>query len=111
VPPLRGRREDDLGRISFAFENLDAPAHGVTRWSQLEVQQLLRHLYLPDDSPLSVLCVEMMPTLARLRTPLNQAAGGAPDDDREDVRPLSDGLGHFRILRTSPLTAVPPVCS
>ena len=26
------------------------------------------------------------------------------------IKPLSDGLGHYRILRTSPLTAVPFVC-
>ena len=26
------------------------------------------------------------------------------------IKPLSSGLGHYRILRTSPLTAVPFVC-
>ena len=25
-------------------------------------------------------------------------------------RPLTDGLGHFRILRTSPLAAIPDIC-
>ena len=84
---------------------------------------------MPADSPLSVLCVEMMPTLKALR--VAQAAGrasfnnlaasmladqsgfgdpaGAAVQDY-DVRPLSDALGHYRILRTSPLTPVPEVC-
>jgi hypothetical protein len=74
-----------------------------------EVLELLRDLGLPLDSPLSVLCVEMMPTLAALRT--QSTVGGAPVTPFEpDLRPLSDALGHFRILRTSPLTAVPAIC-
>jgi hypothetical protein len=89
----------------------------------------LRNLGLPADSPLSALCVEMMPTLQALRVPqadgrasFNNLAGsivadrsgfgdpaGAAVQDY-GLRPLSDALGHYRILRTSPLTAVPEVC-
>jgi hypothetical protein len=91
------------------FQNRDAVARGATRWTNDEVLELLRDLGLPRDSPLSVLCVEMMPTLAALRT--QSTVGGAPVTPFEpDLRPLSDALGHFRILRTSPLTAVPAIC-
>ena len=129
VPRARGRLTDPVGNVIIGFQNQDAPARGTTRWTQDEISQMLRDLGLPQDSPLSVLCVEMMPTLARLRM---QAAGFAtvagtdvatgvrlersgmagaaiavPD---EGIRPLSDALGHYRILRTSPLTPVPAVC-
>ena len=66
----------------------------------------------------------MMPTMAAFT---GQAPGGLANDVvarafaehsgtdaavavQTPVRPLSEGLGHFRILRTSPLTAVPAVC-
>ena len=119
------------GRVSLPIQNRDAVARGICRWQQGEIFQLLRDLGLPQDSSLSVLCVEMMPTLAALRTPpagKSFVAGGLTDlvagvqgaragvSDVADpaipggVRPLSDGLGHFRILRTSPLTPVPAVC-
>jgi hypothetical protein len=113
----------------LAFENVDSPVHGFAVWTQAEIIDALRSLGLPRDAPLSVVCVEMMPTLAALRaTPTkiglyatnlaasvaadrsgySSVAGSAPQD--QEIRPLSEGLGHFRILRTSPLTPVPEVC-
>lgn len=109
------------------FENRDAPVVGVTGWENEEVAQMLRALGLPAGSNLSVLCVEMLPTMAALMArPASNVAtdvaalafaersglGGAAvsTDANADVRPLSDGLGHYRILRTSPLTAIPAVC-
>ncbi|MBC8160388.1 MAG: hypothetical protein H7Z42_04140, partial [Roseiflexaceae bacterium] len=130
-PRVLGRRRDTIvGSVQpMAFQNRDATAYGLTGWRQAEIADFLRDLGLPQDSPLSVLCVEMLPRAAALRS---QAAGeqrqaegdlvssvqaarsgraAAPlamaDDD---VRPLTDGLGHYRILRTSPLTEVPEVC-
>jgi len=44
----------------FTF-NSDATPHGITRWSNKEVDQMLALYGLPLDSALSVLCVEMMP--------------------------------------------------
>jgi hypothetical protein len=111
-----------------AFQNRDAPAHGAARWTQAEIGSLLRGLGLPKDAPISVLCVEMMPTLEALRPRQPGAAAAAPDlaaalhaersgrgagtqePTGDRPRPLSDSLGHHRILRTSPLTAVPEVC-
>jgi hypothetical protein len=126
IPRLRGRHFDLAGHVTVGFQNLDAPARAVTSWSQDEIKQLLGELGLPSTSPLSVLCVEMMPTLATLRqqaatnissdfvAAVRQSRSGAGPtgiaEVGEDVRPLSDALGHFRILRTSPLTAVPAVC-
>ena len=132
-PRLHGRVFGAAGKLLHvdAFQNVDAPARGATRWTQEEIATLLRELGLPPDAPISVLCVEMMPTLETLRvsgppdardgrahSDLIAAAyaqrsgtgpgAAAPTADRP--RPLSDGLGNYRILRTSPLTAVPEVC-
>jgi len=127
IPRLRGRHFDLAGHVTVGFQNLDAPARAVTSWSQDEITQLLGELGLPSAAALSVLCVEMMPTLATLRqqaaaTNINNDFVAAVRQSRsgagpagiaevgEHVRPLSDALGHFRILRASPLTAVPAVC-
>lgn len=40
----------------------DAPKQSVAAWSNAEISTLLKNYGLPADSPLSVLCVEMMPT-------------------------------------------------
>ena len=116
-------------RQSRAFANRDAPRRGAVRWTQPEIAQLLDALALPGDARLSVLCVEVMPTLAALRQGVRDgalAASGAVADrlaryraggdvsttvqTDDGVRPLSTHLGEHRILRTSPLTAVPEVC-
>ena len=57
-----------------------------------EIELALASLGLPESSPLSVLAVEMLPELNR-----------APD-------PLGTDLGSTRILRSSRLVPVPPVC-
>ena len=57
-----------------------------------DIRGTLDALGLPPDATLSVLAVELLPNGA---------------DDRD---PLADGLGSTRILRTSPLTPVPPIC-
>lgn len=125
---LTGRLELPGGSDLFGFENNDAPARGATSWTQAEVLAALASYGLPLDSPLSVLCVETLPTLDALRVPEavrrtfdNFAASVAADRSgygdpavptRLDsgIRPLSDALGHVRILRTSPLARVPEVC-
>ena len=126
IPRVRGRFKNPHGDLLFAFQNADARARGAMRWTQAEILQALRDLGLPGDSPLSVLCVEMLPTLLSLRTPASGSAsaglaasvhaeragvgGGAAAALDEGPSPLSEGLGHFRILRSSPLTPVPEVC-
>jgi hypothetical protein len=121
--------------------NKDATKYGTTIWSNSEVRQLLDLYGLPLDSSLSVLCVEMLPTITNLTEHVtNLPKAGVINNLRKIVplesllsegqlkelsvrmnspqafsvverRPLSDQLGHYRILRTSPLTQVPFVCS
>jgi hypothetical protein len=101
----RGRASELYSAKYFSpgpgFANRDAAEVGITGWENAEIAGMLRALGLPGDSNLSLLCVEMMPTMSALTGKQN---GGT------SVRPLSQGLGHFRILRTSPLTEVPEVC-
>ena len=69
-----------------------APA--VMEFSQDEIIQRLRLLGLPLNAPLSIVTVEMLPE---------------PNSPFGD--PLGKDLGQVRILRTSPLTAVPEICT
>ena len=117
----------------------DATKYGVTVWSNDEISQMLALYGLPGDSALSVLVVEILPTITNvyehfpwlanpdLNNHMRQTfqMGTIPDFSRarEEMErlnqtrdylpqpdPLSDELGQHRILRTSPLTEVPVVC-
>ena len=126
---LRKRLGGRFGKkLGIGFENTDSPARAALSWSTEEILEALRSLGLPADSPLSVLCVEMMPTLGALRVgePSNRAGSAnlagsyvadqagfgdaAVTGEGDELHPLSDALGHYRILRTSPLIPVPAVC-
>jgi hypothetical protein len=61
-------------------------------WSASEIKLMLDGLTLDKDTPLSCLAVETLP-------------GGSNIND-----PLGTGLGQERLLRTSPLVPVPPMC-
>jgi hypothetical protein len=61
-------------------------------WSAAEIRFMLAGLTLPADTPLSCLAVETLP-------------GGASIPD-----PMGANLGNERVLRTSPLVAVPAIC-
>ncbi|MBZ5655741.1 MAG: hypothetical protein LAO56_10750 [Acidobacteriia bacterium] len=131
VPRFRGKLDRPFGPTLVGFQNFDAPAQAETRWSHREILNALRELGLPLDASLSVLCVEMMPTLGALVVPAaagvatvnsdlstnvlgersGSGRGTAAGFQSEDfAQPLTDALGNFRILRTSPLTSVPGVC-
>jgi hypothetical protein len=119
--------------------NKDATKYGTVAWSNDEIKQLLQLYGLPDDLPLSVLVVEILPVITNiydhisgfgkqevmntLRDHIQMAnlpeSGVIKEkmaqlnqemDLRQAPSPLSDELGHHRILRTSPLTEVPFVC-
>ncbi|HEY8755591.1 MAG TPA: hypothetical protein VIN65_04475 [Candidatus Dormibacteraeota bacterium] len=91
---LLGRRIAELDRKTLeqaAFrQRLDTC--GTARWTQWEVASLLAAVGMGTDSPLSVLAVEILPGT-------NRAAD-----------PLGADLGSERILRASPLIAVPDMC-
>ncbi len=127
-----GRFVNAMTVLPGSFENLDAPARAVTSWTSAEIRIMLASMGLPDDSSLSVLCVEMMPTMAALvnraqtgttfaganmaalafaeRAGVGAPAASAAVAVASGPRPLSDALGHFRILRTSPLASIPDTC-
>jgi hypothetical protein len=69
------------------------------RFDQRAIDEALQALGLPRSSPLSVLAVELIPEIV-LR--------GQDQAPRRD--PLNESLGEVRILRSSPLLPVPPVC-
>ena len=87
---LLSRRPAPLRRTHERARPL-AP-RGDARWSQSEIEGALASLGLPKSSPLSVLAVELLPEVNR-----------APD-------PLGSDLGTTRVLRSSRLVPVPPVC-
>lgn len=135
------RRFNDVLIYGFnsPLKRNDAPERSTTGWSNEEISILLNLYGLPTDSPLSVLCVEMMPTTEqflmqpdegkitesltqRINDPASAlhsmrataAAMSTPNavlvPDDLMASPLSDDLGYYRILRTSTLAAVPEVC-
>lgn len=85
------------------FSQKDDPKTGRTG-----LETVLNNLLLPLNSALSVLAVELLPTNGAFDRPVN-VTSPAPQDP-QGVGPLDDNLGQQRILRTSPLTPVPPIC-
>ena len=123
----------------FTSINKDATKYGTAIWSNTDINQALELYGLPDDSPLSVLCVEMLPQITNIYEAVsdinnpriaaslrnNLKAYDIPDSAQaaqeqknriagqmlnDGPNPLSDELGTQRILRTSPLVEVPFVC-
>ena len=89
--PLQPRRE----HVAAADDRF-----GLGEFDLLTARRSLARLGLPDDAPLTVLVAEtfnqtLVPRLELVLPPWH---------------PLGDHLGHGRILRTSPLVAVPDAC-
>ncbi len=123
---------------NYSSINKDSTKYGTTIWSNQEINQILELFGLPLDVSLSVLCVEMLPHITNIYEHINSLnnqktktnlgkvinTDNLPNEEEisyrsslnnlsavlNDVKPLSDQLGEFRILRTSPLTEVPYVC-
>jgi hypothetical protein len=83
--------------------NLDAPPTGVNGWTEAQIRQMLDDFRLARTTGLSVLAVEMMPRY-------DQYFLFSPVTPDTSVRPLSQQLGQYRILRTSRLVAAPEIC-
>lgn len=81
------------GATRLATQNIQVPVQGHTFWQQNEVVDLLKDIGLPEDNPLSILCVELLPE---------------PNGSFND--PLGANVGQVRILRTSALYPVTNVC-
>jgi hypothetical protein len=85
---------------------LNREPRGTTTFDQETIESLLSLLGLPTTSPLSVLAVEVLPGPIHV---LANAFDAAPVPVTTD-EPLGRDLGRRRILRTSPLIAVPAIC-
>ncbi|HEY2728134.1 MAG TPA: hypothetical protein VGI61_13235, partial [Parafilimonas sp.] len=143
-PKLTGiNTKFNLFPIDETVINKDATKYGTALWQNNEVNELLSLYGLPLDSSLSVLCVEILPTITNIyehinefgdeasaakissnvsafhpeiKTQLNEVAGFSNNAELTAImyiqqpKPLSDQLGEYRILRTSPLVEVPFVC-
>lgn len=125
--------------VEFDKLNKDAKKYGTVVWSNDEISQWLNIFGLPEDSPLSVLVVELLPQITnifehvsvlnkpeendslRITTRLLDLPSARTASEQINLRqqqrdaqqgpgPLSDELGRHRILRTSPLTEAPFVC-
>ncbi|MFG1933736.1 hypothetical protein ACGFK1_24300 [Mycobacterium sp. NPDC048908] len=132
-----GISANKLKLVDYETKNKDATRYGTVVWTQKEVHALLKSVGLQVTSPLSVLVVETLPQItniyehvshldeariaaaasmvSRIYDPqtfhlgVKDAALRSLDVERRPS-PLSDRLGHQRLLRTSPLTPVPPAC-
>jgi hypothetical protein len=90
------------------------PQHGPNRdpraaflFPQSDITSRLNSVKLPLTTSLSVLAVEVLPGPVTL--PPTDGPGKTAENDPAE-QPLGTGLGTRRILRTSPLTAVPAIC-
>ncbi|HYV93871.1 MAG TPA: hypothetical protein VE978_18990 [Chitinophagales bacterium] len=86
--------------------NVDAPSTGKAFWETAEINAMLDQFSLSHDIGLSVLAVEMMP---RYDQYILQGKGKSATSG-DNIRPLSENLGQYRILRTSRLVEAPEVC-
>ncbi len=135
--PRRSSSAFGISSYEVGFQELsnkDGRIYGSLIIKQKAILEALAGYGLPLDSPLSVVCVELLPTNYRPIATRNQAAlqkivstrgdelfdnnvelSGITFQDNlqegpENPRPLSDHLGQYRIMRTSPLTAIPEIC-
>jgi hypothetical protein len=105
-------REDENGPRSDTRDII-----GLAVFPRREVEQILADLAVPLDSPLSVIAVEVLPgggmSLRKQKVIDAVTLYSNADLDTSDSDPLRADLGterSHRILRTSPLTPVPPAC-
>lgn len=105
----------------------DYPKTAEVSWTNKEIAAMLEHLGLPEDAPLSVIVVEVFGNITSILEHLTyvtddvlqkvtepdtakQLADLLLERRRKNREALTNELGNYRILRTSPLTAVPFVC-
>jgi hypothetical protein len=134
-----GNVKNVLKLVDYSKKPKDSKKFGTTVWTNNEVNQLLDIYGLPQGSPLSVVVVEILPQItnifdhvSKLHKPVianateKLVAQGNVEEFRKIIHeaeslstqratikrpsPVSDQLGHHRILRVSPLTEVPEIC-
>ena len=94
---------------------------GSCSWTNKEISILLNRYGLPEDSSLSVIVVEVFGNITNFFDYINYPkeilekhfkdyADIIKGHKLRNEKALSDNLGQYRILRTSPLTEVPFIC-
>jgi hypothetical protein len=58
---VRETLKNAAGAVFFDSDRSDLPKRAQTEWSNGEISNLLKNYGLPAESPLSIICVEMMP--------------------------------------------------
>ena len=135
---LDATMQNVLQLTEVAQTNRDATRIGTAVWSKDQVVALLLQYGLPETSSLSVIVVEKLPSIQNVSDFHSRTSRVAADVrlsqqlgsfglglDRAQIAaggnqvfsaivdvpsPFTDELGQHRILRTSPLTAVPFAC-
>ena len=93
-------------------------------WDSKEIAAILLSMGLPEDSPLSVIAVEVFGNITSIYEQIGlslqeiknmtennpQVYAAIESRQLKSQQALSGALGDYRILRTSPLTEVPFVC-
>ncbi|MDQ3022601.1 MAG: hypothetical protein M3R36_18860 [Bacteroidota bacterium] len=105
------------------FQKDEGNRYGGTAFRQNEISDMLSKIGLPVSSSLSVLCVEMFPLENRWRMLNRHDLFGVANNQFEEpnnaegerdlqnnYNPLVEGLGRFRIYRTSALIATENIC-
>jgi hypothetical protein len=102
------RGKDEL--YLLPAQSLTIPAYGI--FPQKQVENLLKQLQLPTNTPVSVLAVELFHGEATVVPPIGDVPGAVEEPMAAVVQsdPLGVELGARRVLRVSPLTAVRPIC-
>jgi hypothetical protein len=128
---------DQITSQQVAWEK-ESSKQAFGQWTNMEVRKLLNLYGLPINSSLSVTCVEVFGHITNVFEHIDNFEGKKEDfidkmavvinseisdelkSNLEEVKdptavktidPLNSQLGLFRILRTSPLTEVPFICS
>jgi hypothetical protein len=95
-------------RLANAAHGYNREPHGGVIFPTQSINAILDRLQLPRSSSLSVIGVEVLPGPIHVKHELASMEVEASTLIGED--PLGAQLGERRILRTSPLTAVPAIC-
>jgi hypothetical protein len=96
------------GKIVVTPHSQNREPRGTATFPADAIASQLDLMGLPSNSPLSVLCVEVLPGPFRVKRLSEEATGPAATESPED--PLGQSLGVRRILRTSPLASAPAIC-
>jgi len=107
-PPVKGQDESSEEKILRHSHDRD-PFAGI-KFTSEEILGTMTELGLSSSLPMSVLAVEILPGSVTSNVDNPPVFDAVAPSETQNEKPLGANLGSRRILRTSPLTPVPPVC-